>query len=453
MSKLLLVEDDEFLREAIKDYLTSAGHTVAEAPNGLVARDVLGTNDFDLVITDIKMPHFDGVELLEWSQKKNPVPFIIMTGFSHLLETQTAHELGAKEFLVKPFKNSELNAAIQKVLKPVSVVPGKPAQSDENSFCKVSIDEFVAKPHIEFDVYVKLPGGKYICIGRAGSEIPRERIGTYKSKGVRFLHIKKDDFKKLVNFNLQLGHILEKRKDIPKEKKLNFMKYTGEAILEKAYVSGADKECFDEAKDYLNMSVNVISDQEEFVDLLELLNSHADYVYAHSIGVAMHSIMIARMMGFESQQVFFKLSMAGLFHDIGKKEIDRPILEKSRVLLTPEERRLIETHPTRSKEILLSIRGIPDDIIQLAYEHHEDAVGQGFPCGSSYKSQHPLSKIMQVAVLFVEAALVSPHNPEGRPAPAAISYIENVYGSRVDEKVLAALKAIFGDEKKQAVSA
>lgn len=452
MSRLLLVEDDEFLREAIKDYLSSAGHSVAEAPNGLVARDVLGANDFDLVITDIKMPHFDGIELLEWSRTRNSVPFIVMTGFSHLLETQTAHELGAKEFLVKPFKNSELNSAIQKILRPIAVVSAKQTK-DEAQFCKVSIDEFVARPHIDFDVYVKLPGGKYICIGRAGSEIPRERIGTYKSKGVKFLHIKKEDFKKLVNFNLELGHILENRKDIPKEKKLSFMKYTGEAILEKAYVGGADKESFDEAKDYLNMSVNVISDQEEFVDMLQLLNSHSDYVYAHSIGVAMYSIMIARKLGYESQQVFFKLSMAGLFHDIGKKEIERSILEKSRVLLTTEERRLIETHPTRSKEILLSIRGIPDDIIQLAYEHHEDALGQGFPCGSSVKSQHPLSKIMQGAVLFVEAALKSPQNPTGRPAPEAITYIQSMHGEKIDPKVLGSLRSLFPLIEKKAVSA
>ena len=113
--KILVVEDDQFFREAIRDLLKKK-FIVFEAPNGKSAKEVLSIQDVDLVISDIQMPGLTGLELLEWSKENKPVPFIIMTGFSMALETQSAFEMGAKGFIAKPFKNSDLLATIAGVL-------------------------------------------------------------------------------------------------------------------------------------------------------------------------------------------------------------------------------------------------------------------------------------------------------------------------------------------------
>lgn len=442
MANILLVEDDEYLRSAIKHALERERHSIIEAPNGRSAKDILGTQKFDAIISDIQMPHFNGVELLEWVKVHCPTPVLLMTGFSNLLEVKSAYELGAKEFLTKPFENAELIKALNTIIEVPKPDTETDKEESEPEYCKVSITEFVARPKIDFDVYVKLSGKKFIKIGHAGSELPKEQIEKYRSHGLKFLYICRTDFSKLVGFNLELGKVLKNSASVSPEKKLNFMKYTGEVILENAFINGVDKECFDEAKDFLSMTVSAIGESSECYNMLNLLNNHSDYIYAHSVGVSMYSIMIARKMGFESQQTFFKLSMSGLFIDIGKKEIEREVLDKARPLLTVAERKLIESHPVRGRDILLELKGIPQDIVQIVYEHHEDCVGQGYPRAISNRDAHPLSAIIQLADIFVENTLKGP-NSLGRTPKESIKHIETVYLERVNKKALLALKEIF----------
>jgi putative nucleotidyltransferase with HDIG domain len=439
MAKILVVEDDDFFRDAISDYLTSKKYDVTKAANGKVARDVMSVESFDVVITDIQMPGLTGIELLEWSKVHSPTPFVVMTGFSMLLETQSAYEMGAKEFLNKPFKNIELVRALDRILGVQKIVDTVP---QHNEYCKVSIEEFIARPRTDFDIFIRLSDLKYIKLANQGEEISKERTAHFKEKGVKYLYILKEDFSKLVKFNLKISQIIKNRDDIPSVKKLNFLKYTGEVILEKAFVKGVDKESFLDAQNYLSMTLEVISEADEYFDLLELLNSHSDFIYAHSIGVSMFSIMIARKLGFEASSTFTKLSVAGMFHDIGKKEIDRDLLEKPRHLLTTHERKIIESHVNRSKEILLGIRTVPEGIIQMVSEHHEDIIGQGYPANKTKRDFHPLSPILQCANLFADQALTSP-NHKGLSGPEAVVYLSKVYRDKIDSTCLAALKKLF----------
>jgi len=150
--------------------------------------------------------------------------------------------------------------------------------------------------------------------------------------------------------------------------------------------------------------------------------------------------MIAKKLGYESNTVLFKLSTAGLYHDIGKKEIEREILEKPRHLLTTIERKLIESHVSRGQEILMAMPGISEDIVRLVFEHHEDLSGLGFPMRKVTADLHPLSKILQLANVFMNQAVNTAGEMTG---PGAIAHIERVYDTRIDSKCLLALKSLF----------
>lgn len=440
MSKktILVVEDDHFFREAICDVLKKK-YNVLEAPNGKVATEVLLLSDFDLVLSDIQMPGLTGLELLEWSKKNKPVPFVIMTGFSMVLETQTAYELGATGFIAKPFKNAELLAVIDGILN--SPNPALEALTEKLEFCKVSIDEFVARPRIEFDVYIKLSETKSVKLANKGEEIPKDRVKYYKDKGIKYLHILKEDFPTLVDFNMNMTKIIKGRSDISQEKKLNFMKYTGEVLMEKVFVIGVDKQSFTDAQTFLNISIDVLGNSKEHFTLLDLLNSHSDHLYAHSLGVALFSVMVGKKLFFESNSVLFKLMTAGLYHDIGKKEIERSILDKPRSMLTREERKIFETHVVRGQEILMKIQGISEDVAHLVFEHHEDISGQGYPFNKKRSELHPLSKILQAVNIFIELTLN--HSGQGMSGLNAISYMEKIYDSRIDSDVLLAIRSLL----------
>jgi len=256
------------------------------------------------------------------------------------------------------------------------------------------------------------------------------------------LYVKAEDFSKLLSTNMEIAKMLKGSRAISKEKKLSFMRYTGEILLEKVFVDGADKNMIKDSSEFLNMTVATISENADFVDLVELMSSHSDRLYAQCISAALYTTMIARKMGITASQTFFKLSMAGLFHEVGLKEIDRELLEKSRPLLTTAERKLIESHPMRGNDILLAMGNAPSDVVQMVLEHHEDASGTGYPRNLKKSAQHPLSSILQLAALFAEVVMIR-RNSDNPSGAGAVRFIEETYADRVDPAALKALKAIF----------
>lgn len=437
---ILVVEDDEFFREALVHLLQKNRYDTLSANNGRIAKDILMTQSVDLILSDIQMPYLTGPELLEWLNERSLIPCVLMTGFSNLLETLSAHELGAKGFLNKPFSNQELLDCIQGILgSNEPEAPAEMTQVEDMKYCSVSINEFVAKPQIEFDVFIRLSSKKFVKIGHAGSTLPVDKITEYRSKGVRHLYIRSEDFNKLLDFNFEVLEALSKHPKVSPEKRLNFVRYTGELILEKCFVNGIDKESFHEANNLVQQSVNSIVETKQNFDLINALNSHSNSVYAHSLGVALYSIMIARKMGLESTATFYKLSMGGLFHDIGKKEIPQEVLDKPRPLLQQRERMILETHPSRGKEILQELPGVPEDVVEITYQHHEDCLGTGFPRGLTKNKIHPLAKIVYVANRFVDLILSTDHK-KGMPPEKAIKQLAADI-DRMDIRAFEALKS------------
>jgi putative nucleotidyltransferase with HDIG domain len=443
MKKILLVEDDEYFRLALKNIL-SKRYDVLEAQNGKIAMDLLNLSSVDLILSDIQMPQFTGVDLLAWVKKNKPTPMILMTGFSAILETQQAHSLGADDFLAKPFKEEELLEKIGRILGDdlsAAATPSAPEDLDKE-FCKLPIEDFIAEKETDYGIYIRMSKTKYIKIAHKGGKLHEDKIKTFREKGVTHLYIRQEDFSKLIGFTLLVSKAVSASGQVESGKKMRFMQYTGEMIMQQAYVSGTDEAMFKNAKDFLTTSMNIMTEDEETYTLLNMLSNHTDYLYAHSLGVSMVSVMVAKQLGWQSPQTLFKLAFAGLFHDIGKKEIPADLLQKPRSTLTQQERALLETHTTRGMEILQSLKTASTEVIQVAYEHHEDVLGQGFPQGVSKSKIHPFSLIVAVANVFCEYTIRGPQNAAPRTAPAAIQAMEAFKMASLDKQAFEALKKV-----------
>ncbi|MGE3974104.1 MAG: HD domain-containing phosphohydrolase [Bdellovibrionales bacterium] len=441
-----MVEDDDAFRSVIMKSLIKKQYAVSEASNGKVAKEMMEFQNFDLVTSDIQMPHLTGLELLVWIKATHPTPVILMTGFSQALETKTAHETGADDFLAKPFKEADLQEIILKHTKNKQApTPQAPVDLDPQ-FCKVSIESFLSDKETECSIYIRISNIKYIKIAHQGGKISEEQVKTYKEKGVAYVYLKKEDFSKIVDFNLRLAKLVDKSDTLAADKKINFMKGAGELILENVFVNGVNKELFQETKEFVVTSMDILTEDSHTMTILEILSSHADFLYSHSLGVSTFSVMIARELGWHSSATLFKLSVGGLMHDIGKKEIDKELLEKSRPLLTQKERRLIETHPTRGKEILESLPTMPSEVVAIAYEHHENILSQGFPRGIPPRDIHPLSKVVSVANIFCELAIKYRTDINPLPAQEAIVTMEKLKSGQMDPAAFKALKKLFKQE-------
>ena len=114
--KILVVEDQRELYESIESLLMLENYQVEHAENGKVACEHISKNDYDLILSDIRMPVMDGIELLKWCKKNCKIPFVVMTGFSNVLSTNQAKELGANGFIPKPFTADDLLGSIRAVI-------------------------------------------------------------------------------------------------------------------------------------------------------------------------------------------------------------------------------------------------------------------------------------------------------------------------------------------------
>ena len=119
--KILVVEDDPNLREAIVDSLMLKGHQVHEVCNGVEAVKVIAQSSLDIVLSDINMPEMDGLQLLAQVKKNQPwLPMILMTAYGDVGQAVKAMQIGANDYLMKPFEVQELLSVINKY-QPTSV--------------------------------------------------------------------------------------------------------------------------------------------------------------------------------------------------------------------------------------------------------------------------------------------------------------------------------------------
>lgn len=115
--KILVVDDEEALRSVLSAELLAEGYTVDTAVDGENAVSILGEEDFDLVLLDIKMKRVDGFEVLRHVKKVRPETKVIMlTGFVDLKNAIESKRLGAEDFVSKPYDLVDLLTTVERVL-------------------------------------------------------------------------------------------------------------------------------------------------------------------------------------------------------------------------------------------------------------------------------------------------------------------------------------------------
>ena len=118
MSRILVVDDEAILRDAMAEALRRAGHAVEAFDAGRPALDRLAQESFDLVISDLKMAGLDGLAVLEEAKRLAPdVPFIMVTAHGTVESAVGAMKKGAHDYLIKPFKLDELEIVVARALE------------------------------------------------------------------------------------------------------------------------------------------------------------------------------------------------------------------------------------------------------------------------------------------------------------------------------------------------
>lgn len=119
-NKILIVEDEIRIRFLLRDYLKKEGFEVLEASDGEEAIRVFGTTNVDLIVLDVMMPKLDGFNVCKTLRKVSSVPIILLTAKSEEEDKLFGYELGADDYMTKPFSPKVLVAKVKALIKRVN---------------------------------------------------------------------------------------------------------------------------------------------------------------------------------------------------------------------------------------------------------------------------------------------------------------------------------------------
>jgi DNA-binding NtrC family response regulator len=132
---IMIVDDEKIVRESLYHWFTKIGHTVEKASSGFEALEQLERNPFDVLFVDIRMPEMNGIELLEKVKIEYPeTVVIIITAYGSIESAVKAMQLGASDYLLKPFKPDYLSLVMEKVAQQVKL-------SSEYNYLKRRLDK------------------------------------------------------------------------------------------------------------------------------------------------------------------------------------------------------------------------------------------------------------------------------------------------------------------------
>lgn len=117
LGKVLIVDDDAHINELIDMYLKSAGYSTKKCFNGNEACNIITEGNIGLVILDVMLPGRDGIEVLKYIRKNSDTPVIMLTAKGEVFDKVLALELGADDYMVKPFDPKELLARVKAVTR------------------------------------------------------------------------------------------------------------------------------------------------------------------------------------------------------------------------------------------------------------------------------------------------------------------------------------------------
>ncbi len=139
MAKILIVDDEEKIREVIREYAVFNGYETDEAGDGMQAIDKCSKNDYDLIIMDIMMPKLDGFTAVKQIRKDKDIPVIMLSARGEEYDKLHGFELGIDDYVVKPFSPKELMARCAAVLARMSGPASETKEILESEGIKVNL--------------------------------------------------------------------------------------------------------------------------------------------------------------------------------------------------------------------------------------------------------------------------------------------------------------------------
>lgn len=310
----------------------------------------------------------------------------------------------------------------------------------------VPIADFINGAIVPVDLYVKLNDSKYIMVSKAGTRTDREQLKTYDNKKVEYLWVQKVEYSKFIRNNLNIAGIIVTKDNLDVTQKTQVLSQAAASVFAELDHIGIGFESYSHSKQIVEATIALTESHRDLADLFIGLKNCSDYLLKHSMAVSCVSVLIAHALKWENKQTIEKLALGALLHDIGLKAIPPELVAKPRVQMSYDETLLFEQHAYKGMQLLLSLGIVPDDVIAIVYEHHENAIGQGYPRKLRSLKMHPLSRVVAVANEFCNLTIENANCKVPKTPREALLTIEVTMGQPHNKEAFRALQMVVNKE-------
>lgn len=284
---------------------------------------------------------------------------------------------------------------------------------DDNIYQPVPIEEFLARPQVLVDTYIKLAPSKYILIAKGGQNTPADSLEKYKSRNLECLYIRVEDYQRLLMATLQGAAAVAGDKRMPLSTRATVIQDAMKAVYREIADLGFNDQVYSHARLVNHATLTLLKDNS-MGDMLEKFGMFSREGMAHSMMVSMVSVMLGMKHEWVKPATLEKLGLGGFLHDIGKTKLPPQIANMQYERMNRDEKVIYHSHCEVGFQLLAQSKAIPEDVLLIVAQHHERADGSGFPKGIKDFQISPLARVVSLANAFVEriADEGKPLNPE-----------------------------------------
>lgn len=464
--RVLIVDDEKFIRDILADFLGMEGYIVRTAEDGTAALSELTKAHYDLIISDLKMPRMGGIELLDAIGTAAPNALtVIMTGFGTVETAIDAMKRGAYDYILKPFKVEEVIRVVQRGLEKQRLAAENLRLREAVSLYKVSeaiaaslsLEEVLstisetALHEIKGDLVstwledgeggyferqrLEQPAEQGAPVHEYGGLSPRAISEYYKVNSalleqgqgaarffervpglpiVSFVSVPLRMKTRLLGWICAVSFTKTKRFNEGQRKLLSIVGSRAAAAIENARLYEDLRATF----------------QQTIEGLARAIDKMDRYTAGHSERVATYATYLAMRLGLPLDVVEI-VRQSALMHDIGKLGCVMNLNKPGK--LTQDEYEVFKRHPVYGREILDPIKFL-HPLIPGVHLHHERWDGRGYPIGLKGNDVPLIARIIAVADTY-DAMTSDRAYRRALPHEVAVGEIERCSGTQFDPEV------------------
>ncbi len=469
--KILVVDDEEMIRDLCLHVLAAEGYQVRTAANGNAALEELGRGSADLLITDLKMPGISGIDLFERVKDRFPdIVTIFITGHGTIDTAIESLMRGVDGFILKPFTREELlgtvdraisrsrlkkeNIRLKALIPLFEISKLLVTEIDLAHLFKIITEVLVQEFAADRVSLMLMDEASETLMIRASHGLPTDVALTARRKigeGVSGLvlqrrtpliiadgkHPDPSVMAAMYRDNMPTTSLsspligMNKVFGVLNVGKFSGQPFTASDLQVVTILSSQVVTAMENASLYENLRENYFRTVQALVAAVEAKDPYTRW---HSTNVAKYAVAIGRDLGLSPAQLE-EIHIAAILHDVGKIGISEQIITKPG-RLSSEEFDLMKDHPAHGLRILEPI-GFSSEIVNAIYQHHERYDGTGYPQGLAGEEITEAARILNVADSI--DAMISERPYRGTiTRQDVLQELERETGSQFDPRVAAA---------------